>query len=342
MSDEVQRARPKLAARVIQGTLALAASLGAFAWAVHGVDLDEVLKQLKGTDFSILIFFLVAQIPIHCVRVVRWALLVRPLGNISPRQIFAAASVGFPAAFFLPFRLGEFVRPVMLSRAGLPFAGVMASVVVERIADGVVNLILFFFFLTILPESAIIPPSLRTYSMLALIVFGGALVGLIVACLARRPALALVRRILTPISEPLAEKVLKLLSTFIDGVMVLRTPGRVAGFVTLSFVFWISNGLVTWVLAHSYIDTLPLIAGPFTMTIVVFAVMIPAGPAFAGTLEAGFKLGLAPFAVVSDSALVIAVAYHAVQIVMMASMAATGFLAAGRASKVAERNSPEG
>lgn len=327
---EIQRPRVSLISWLIKGTVALAASAGAFWWAVQGVDLAEVTQQLKGSDLRILILFLLVQLVIHGVRVVRWGLLVRPLGDVSPRAIFAAASVGFPAAFFLPFRLGEFIRPVMLARSGVPFAAAMASVVVERIADGVVNLGLFFIFLTMLPETAPIPDDLRTFSMAALVVFGGGLVCLIMACVAKRPALAITDRLLSPISPTFAAKIMGLMETFIDGVMVLRTPGRIVSFVALSLVFWLSNGAITWVLAQSYVDGLPFLAGPFSISVVVFAVMIPAGPAFAGTLEAGIKFGMAPFGVLANSALVVAVAFHAVQLIQMAIIAGVGFMAAER------------
>lgn len=325
---EVQRPKGRLISWLIKGVIALVASVGAFWWAVHGVDLDQVLDDLKNTSWTVVAIFLVGQLVLHVLRVARWGLLVRPLGPVSFRAVFAAASVGFPATFFLPFRLGEFVRPVMIQRSGVPFAGAMASVVVERVADGIVNLGLFFLFLTMLPETAKVPDDLRTFSIAALVLFGGALVFLIVASVARRPALRLVDRILSPISTGLATKVMGLLETFIDGVMVLRTPGRITSFIGLSLVFWLCSGLLTYMLAVSYLDALPLLAGPFVTSVVVFAIMIPAGPGFAGTLEAGFKLGLAPFGVPVDKILVVALAFHAIQVVQLAIIAGAGFLSA--------------
>lgn len=337
---EVQRPRGRLVSWLVKGTIALAASIGALWWAVHGVDLSEVLEKLKGTSFVLLGVFLVGQLVLHGLRAARWGLLVRPLGPVSHRAVFAAASVGFPATFFLPFRLGEFVRPVMISRSGVPFASAMASVVVERVADGVVNLGLFFLFLSMLPESAPVPDDLRTFSLGALVLFGGALVFLIVACVAKGPALRIVERVLAPISSSFATKVLGLLETFIEGVMVLRTPGRIVSFVGLSLVFWVANGLLTWMVAQSYVDGLAVLAGPFTMSVVVFAIMIPAAPGFAGTLEAGFKLGLAPFSVLADDAFVIALAFHAVQLVQMALLAGVGFMTAESKQAAALKESP--
>ena len=325
---EVERPRGSLISWLVKGAVALVASVGAFWWAFHDVDLALVTSELKGSDASVLAVYLVVQLALHSVRVVRWGLLIKPLGPVTGRAIFAAASVGFPATFFLPLRLGEFVRPVMIARSGVPFAGAMASVVVERVADGIVNLGLFFTFLRLLPESAPVPDELRAFSLAALALFGGALVFLVLACVARRPALSLVERLMTPLPTAVTTRVLGLLDTFIDGVMVLGTPGRIASFVGLSLLFWGGNGLTTWYLIQSYIPGVPVLSGPFTISVVVFAIMIPAGPAFAGTLEAGFRFGLAPFGIAASAAAVAALAMHALQLVQMAVLAGAGFVSA--------------
>lgn len=335
MTEVEDRPKPSLLSWFVKGGVALAVSVGAIWFALRGVDLGNVKERLKDSDPATLAVFLVVLLAIHIVRVIRWGLLVKPIAPVSNKAIFAAASVGFPATFFLPLRLGEFVRPVMISRSGVPFAAAMASVVVERVADGVVSLGLFFLFLRFLPETARVPDELRTFSTGALIIFGGALIFLIVTCVVRKPAQRLLRKLMSPLPPALVDKIMGLLETFIDGVMVLRTPGRIGAFVGLSLVFWLSNGLITTVLAQSYIEGLPTIAGPFTISVVVFAIMIPAAPGFVGTLQAGFRLGLAPFGIDADSAFVVALAHHALQLAQMAILAGAGFLAADTRQRAA-------
>ena len=313
---------------VVKAAIALLISVGAFWWAFHDVDLSEVTARLERTSVVVLLLFLASQLANHLLRTWRWGLLVQPLGPVSPRAIFAASSVGFPATFFLPLRLGEFVRPAMIARSGVPFAGAMASVVVERVADGLFNLGLFFLVLSTLPASAPIPDDLRTYATIALVLFGGGLIALVLIVLMRRPAFALIERMLQPIAPGLAARILGLLGAFIEGLSALKSGGRLVLFVVLTAVYWLINGVATWMLAITYIPELPLIAGPFAISVVVFAIMIPAGPAFAGTLEAGFKFGLVPFGVAAGPAGALALAHHAVQLVMMAMLAGAGFLAA--------------
>ena len=179
-----------------------------------------------------------------------------------------------------------------------------------------------------MPASAPVPDDLRVYASVALALFGGGLVVLILIVLMQRPAFALIERLLKPVAPGLTTRVLGLLGSFIDGLRALKSPGQIALFVLLTAAFWLINGYTAWMLAISYIPDLPSMSGPFAMSVVVFAIMIPAGPAFAGTLEAGFKFGLAPFGVAAGPAAAVALAYHAVQLVLMAMLAGVGFMLA--------------
>lgn len=312
----------------IQIFVALAVSVVALWFSFRNVDLSDLLGRLADSDFGVIALYALAQVAIHVVRVFRWSLLIRPLGPASKRAIFSSASVGIPAAMFLPLRLGEFVRPVMISRAGIPFGGAMASVVAERLADGLTNVGLFFLLIAMLPGTSPLSDDLRLMSRIALIGFGGACAVLVVIAWVRTPALRIVNKILHPISPRFAARLDRLLNTFIDGLHPLSQPSRLAGFVFLTALYWGINGAMTTVLARSYGIDVPWIAGPFAVVIVVFAVTIPAGPAFTGTLQAGFLLGLAPFGVSAKQAALVSTAVWLTQIVMQSVVLLVGVLTA--------------
>ena len=120
---------------------------------------------------------------------------------------------------------------------------------------------------------------------------------------------------------------------FLEGLRPLYQPSRLLLFVLLTAVYWGINGLTTTMLAQSYGIDVPLIAGPFAVVIVVFAVTLPAGPAFAGTLQVGFLMGLKPFGVSAADAALVAVAIHMVQIVTQALILGLGFLTADPAAR---------
>lgn len=334
---------PRLSPRlslVAKAVVAIAISALALWWSFRGVDTEILLADLSQSSGPKLAGYFGAQLVCHLIRVVRWAIVLSPLATVSFRSVFAAASLGFPASFFLPLRLGELVRPMMITRAGVPFAGAMASVVVERIADGLVNLGLFFLYLRLLPSSSPIPDQLQSLATVALVGFGGALGVLVLATLFRNTAVQIFRRVLGPISPKLADKVVGLLSTFTDGILALRSPARIAGFFGLSLAYWLLNGTSTWWLSTSYAQGLPWLAGPFTISVVVFAITIPAGPAFAGTLEAGFKLGLGAFGISASTAVAAAIAVHASTLLLLAGLAGAGLLLAEPNQRRNLRNTP--
>jgi uncharacterized membrane protein YbhN (UPF0104 family) len=218
----------------------------------------------------------------------------------------------------------------------------MAAVAVERIADGLFNVGLFFMLLSTLPSEAI-PTEVRHLSRVALVGFGGGLIFLIAAYFARGPVLAILRKLVSPLSEKLADKLIYLTNTFIDGLAALGSTSRFLGFIFLTAFFWLANGVTTWMLASSYTGDLPLAAGSFAICATVFAVMIPAGPAFAGTMEAGFRLGLTPYGVTASEAAVVAIAAHAIHLVLMAGFAGAGMLASdaqSRSSSLSTNDTP--
>lgn len=343
LGDPVSHGMPAGVTRALRWTVRVVLALGlsglAFAWAFQDVDLDTVIGRLSESRVTVLVGFLVVQLVLHGVRVFRWGLLVRPLGRASWRSVFAAASVGFAAAFFLPLRLGEFVRPAMVVRSGVPFGGAVASVFVERVADGLFNLGLFFVLLRFVPG---LTPSaeLVGFYNLALLLFGGGLVVLVGVVLFRNSAHAVIRATVGLAATRLAERLVGLVDRFAEGVLVLGRPARIAGFLALTVAYWGLNGVATWMLAASYVPGLPVLAGPFSVSVVVFAITIPAGPAFAGTLEAGVRFGLRPFAVASEPAAVVALALHALQLLQMALVAGVGLFVAEASEREAMRADP--
>lgn len=310
----------------LRGTLALAVSVLALWWAFHDVPMSELARDLRATDPTAISVYILVNLAFQGVRVVRWGLLITPIKRVGARALWQAGLIGIPASAFLPLRLGELVRPALIARAGVPFATGMASVVVERVADGIVNVGLFFLLIAMMPASTPLSEPLRAAGFAALVVFGGAVGFLVLAGLARARAVNVMRRLLQPFPVSLADRVVRLLETFLDGVTPLASLRRLGWFLVLTGIYWGANGAVTTYLAWSYGLAVPFMAGPFALTCVVFAIMIPAGPAFAGTLELGMSLGFSPFAVPPVQVAAVALGAHAATLFVLALTAGIGFV----------------
>ena len=83
----------------------------------------------------------------------RWWFLVRPLGPVRFRALLGVGFAGILWILLLPWRLGEFVRPLLLARAStIPFAQALGTVALERVVDGLVVCGLFFAAAAALPQ----------------------------------------------------------------------------------------------------------------------------------------------------------------------------------------------
>ena len=71
-------------------------------------------------------------------RALRWHILLRPLVDASPRQLYPIMAVGYAANNILPLRGGEIVRAHTLYRQfGVGHTAGLANVFLERVLDGV-------------------------------------------------------------------------------------------------------------------------------------------------------------------------------------------------------------
>jgi hypothetical protein len=96
---------------------------------------------------TLLVYFL--------ARAGRWWFLVSPLGAVPPATVLAIACAGFLWILLLPWRLGEFVRPLLLARASaIPFSQALGTVALERVVDGLIVCGMFFAATAMLPRRA--------------------------------------------------------------------------------------------------------------------------------------------------------------------------------------------
>ena len=134
----------------MKGRLRVAVSLAVtafFLWlALHEVKWPEVWAHLRNANWLYLaLSILVATLSIH-VRALRWKSLLAPLDPDVPFQPrVAGTAVGFAANNLIPARVGEFVRALVCGKlARLPVSSVFATLVVERVFDGLITVALLF------------------------------------------------------------------------------------------------------------------------------------------------------------------------------------------------------
>ncbi len=287
------------ASRGLKLLLSLGVS-GLFVWlTVRRTDLSHVWMALKAADYRYLAPYAAILVAIHFLRVVRWGILLEPVGQPGFKRLNSAGAIGFMALVIMPFRLGEFARPLLIAERGkIRRSAAMASVVVERVVDGLAMAVVLIVAL-LLSE-----PATKDQSAIAWVRAGGwavfagfflLLVFLVVAYLQRDLAVRLTNRLARPVSHKLAEKLCGMIDAFIGGLRMVPDRRKALLFGALTLVYWGINGLGMAILARGFGFNVSPAAAFAVLGVLIIGVMIPAGPGMLGTFQGAVVIGMKLF-----------------------------------------------
>jgi hypothetical protein len=281
------------AAQVLAG---LAISAAALWLTLRGKDLGAIWQAAREADYRYLAPYALVLVAIHLVRTVRWGILLEPVARVPFGRLNAVAAVGFMALVLLPFRLGEFARPYLISdRPRLRVSAALSSVVVERVADGIFTGLLLVLTLLAVPEGTPGLSLIRAAGVGVSLAFGGALAFLVVAYRNRALAVRVTTRVLGPISQKLAARAAGMMDAFIHGLRLVPSKRKVGLFFTLTAGYWALNGWGMQLLARAFDLELRTVDAFTILGVLVVGVMIPAGPGMVGTFQGAVVLGLSLF-----------------------------------------------
>jgi uncharacterized protein (TIRG00374 family) len=125
-----------------------------FLWlALRGLGLEEIGAALADAN----LWWLLPGIGVYFVgvwaRAWRWHYLLGPVKAIPTRTMFPIVAIGYMGNNIYPARAGEVLRAVVLKRReGVPVSASLATIIIERIFDGVVMLAFVFLNLPRLAE----------------------------------------------------------------------------------------------------------------------------------------------------------------------------------------------
>jgi uncharacterized protein (TIRG00374 family) len=140
--------RGRLLVGALLAVLLLAVVFRGTDWAALG----QALRQARPVPLLGLILMTVV---IYALRAWRWGLLLAPLGRVRFKDLFSATFVGFASGLLIP-RAQEIMRPWLVSRRyPIPLSAGFATVILERLVDLITVLVLFGFYLFVLPTPAV-------------------------------------------------------------------------------------------------------------------------------------------------------------------------------------------
>ncbi len=285
------------ARRLAQAVLGFAISAAALWLTLRGRDLSAIWRALLGGNYRYLLPFFAILIAIHVARVVRWGILLEPIARVPFARLNASSAVGFMAVLILPFRLGEAVRPYLVADGRqLRVSTALASVVVERVVDGLFAALLLVVTLLAVPAGTPGLRFIRAVGVTIFLAFAAVLGFLILAYRNRELAASVARRLVAAVAPAAAARLSGMTDAFIHGLRLVPSRGKRALFLALTACYWGMSGYGIQVLARGFGFDLSLAAACTVLGVLVAGVMVPAGPGMVGTTQAAVVVGLSLFA----------------------------------------------
>jgi hypothetical protein len=300
------------------------------ALAELGVALSQV--QLGWLAVSVVISFL-----IMVFRAFRWQLELRPLEHVPLGRLWVVTAVAYMAINLLPVRLGEVVRPWLLSkRSGVSFANVVGNLVIEKTLD---SLVILFYILAGLLTISNLPLWVRRGAIFPAV--GAAALVLLVVLLWWQGEAFIDRWVVRRLPEKFGAGLKRAITSILGGMQILPNP------FLLLFVFLVSLALWFLPILSSYVMILAFdLDAPFSAAVVVFIFIgfgtaLPNLPGMIGPYQYACVLGLGLFGVAEAQALAYGIVLNAVQFLTLIVQGLLALPLAGVSLSDIRRASPE-
>ena len=263
-----------------------------FVWiSLRGLRLGEFWEVVKSANYWWIIPGIAVYFVGVWVRAWRWHYLLKPIKEIPTRTMFPITTIGYMGNNIYPARAGEVLRAVILKRrAGVPVSASLATIIVERIFDGVV--MLAFVFIN-LPELAKLTSgsgfvgNIQQVALYGTAAFLAALVIFLLAAMfptvTARIGQWFIDRVLP---ARLREKTTGIMHKFLDGLASLRSPLNILMVFVTSVIIWLFETLKYWFVMHAFGFTVSFFALMLMNGIVNLATTIPSAPGYIGTFDA--------------------------------------------------------
>lgn len=284
-------------------------SLGFLYLAFRNVQFDELGAALGRLNTNWLLVAIGVSLLIMVFRAWRWQLELRPLEQMPFGRLWVIVAVAYMAINLLPIRLGEVVRPWLLSRrSNVSFSNVVGNVVFEKTMDSVI--IVFYILLGLL-----------TVENLPLWVRRGALVPATAAAILVSLVLlfwwrgeAFVDRwVLHLLPERFRNNAKKVLASIADGMRVIPNPGLLLAVFLVSLGLWFLPILSSYIMILAFDFHVPFGAALVVFIFIGFGTALPNLPGMIGPYQYACQLALGMFGVSEVDALAYGLVLNAVQ-----------------------------
>jgi glycosyltransferase 2 family protein len=280
--------------------------------ALSDINLSEVWRALRSSDYLWLLPALVAFGLGNVARALRWRSLFAPGRRPPFGPTLDATMIGYFYNNILPARAGEAARVVVLTqRSSVPPVEIVGTVVVERLYDVVAILAIFFVAQPWLPHVSWFRAAAIAGIALALVI---ASIAAILVIYGDRP-LRLLLRPLARFSLFSGERLEKTVFELAHGLSGLRNREVALEALMWTIAAWMLTAVCAYFVSVAFHLHLSFACGVLVAVAVGLSMILPSPPAAIGVFEGAAILALKAYGLPKSSILPYALVLHAVNFV---------------------------
>ena len=281
------------------------------------LDWPVFFEELRRIHLGYVPLLVVITLLTFWVRALRWRHLLPKGSEVSRLSLFEATLVGFTATFVLPLRVGEIIRPWVLSRwQPVRFSAGLASIVIERAFDALTLMVLLGITVGQLDT---VPPLVsvgaKVMAILAIVV----LAIMIAAYLGASQLISLGERLIMAMLgrrfPALAQKLVDMAEGFLEGLRGISSAKDLAWSIFWSLGLWALLVVLYQVGLWAFGLDASLWVGVTICVMIALAVAAPGAPGFVGTFQLGCVVALALFGYSEELGVAYSIVLHALQVI---------------------------
>ena len=281
--------------KYIQLSVGVGVSVFFIYLALPGLHLQEVILALQHANYWWLVPGIVVYFVGLWVRTWRWQYTLRPLQLVPLTTLFPDVCIGYFGNNVFPFRAGELLRSYVLKKqTGIDISSSLATVIIERIADGLVMIMFVFLALPFAPmpeffRNAVITMTIGFLIATALFIWA-----------ANDPQR--VDRFYGGVARLLLPSKIRAVTDgffqrFMLGLRSLASPSDMTAIFLTSVLIWLLETVKYWFVMHAFDFSVGFIVLMLMNGLVNLATTLPAAPGYIGTFDTPGIMTLQAFGV---------------------------------------------
>jgi len=268
----------------------------------RGIDFTELAAIVKGINIWVLLVTVGVYIFGYYLRAIRWKVLLKHIKDFRANELFPYLVMGFMANNIFPARAGEFIRAYLTgSRKGISKSSAFASIIIERVFDGLVMIAFFiigytaFYYagraisdpiaVNMFGTTLGIKAAVTIFALAGSVVFVGIFIVSWLLIAKKEPTVKFLHAVFSKFPGGLGDKFNSIIGTFIEGLGVLRSGSSLLTVFGISALAWTIEAGTYWMMGHAMGLDVSFLLVCLIMAVANFAIMAPSTSGGVGPFE---------------------------------------------------------